>query len=379
MANKPEDRKQEDQDLEDYLQGDSALTEAYRAEEKILPATHIDKAILSAANAAVQSGQSSNIAYSPFARTWYVPASMAAVLVLCVGLVFTIYQNSGQRLLTAPKSEYDFEAQMPIANKQNKPNKPAESEESRVAGKKYRQLESAEEDFDEAVMSMDAISEIDSDAPASIEVYEKKKLEVQRKPASKFISREKATEMDDALSPEIAPATIEETVLKKDVLKQTMSDSLQMPQRKPGRLEAADVKQQKRLDTHDLNDKFGEMEMEGAIEEESGAISTQEFRGRRELDGLLKENGSLKEESLKSELLGDDIAADAYSSSDKLSDNEVKPPERWLKQINDLWALGDQQAVKENLNQFFVVYPDYPIEKVKALLDPQFNLMDYIR
>lgn len=376
MANKPEDRKQEDQDLEDYLQGDSALTEAYRAEEKILPATHIDKAILSAANAAVQSGQSSNIAYSPFARTWYVPASMAAVLVLCVGLVFTIYQNSGQTLLTAPKSEYDFEAQMPIANK---PGKPSESEESRVAGKKYRQLESAEEDFDEAVMSMDAISEIDIDAPASIEVYEKKKLEVQRKPASKIISREKATEMDDALSPEIAPATIEETVSKKDVLKQTMSDSLQMPQRTPGRLEAADVKQQKRLDTHDLNDKFGEMEMEGTIEEESGAISTQEFRGRRELDGLLKQNGSLKEESLKSELLADDIAADAYSSSDKLSDNEVKPPEQWLKQINDLWALGDQEAVKENLNQFFVVYPDYPIEKVKALLDPQFNLMEYIR
>ncbi|MFT5425586.1 MAG: hypothetical protein ACI9ZT_000518 [Gammaproteobacteria bacterium] len=375
MVNKSEDRKQEDQDLEDYLQGDSALTAAYHAEEKILPAADIDKAILSAANAAIRSKQTSDIAYSPFARTWYVPASMAAVLMLSVGLVFSIYQNSGQTLLTAPKSEYDFEAQMtprPMANK------PAESEESRVAGKKNRQLESAEEDFDEAVMSMDVISEINNDTPASIQVYEKKKFEVQQKPASKIISREKAIEMDDVLSPEIAPATIEETVLKKDALKQTMSDSIQMPQRTPGRLEAADVKQQKRLDANDLNNKLGGMEME-AIEQESGASSAQKFSGRRELDGLLKQNGSLKEESLKSELLGDDIAADTYSRSGKLSDNEVKPPEQWLKQINDLWVLGDQQAVKENLNQFFVVYPDYPIEKVKALLDPQFNLMEYIR
>jgi hypothetical protein len=375
MVNKPEDRKQEDQDLEDYLQGDSALTAAYRAEEKILPAADIDKAILSAANAAIPSEQTSDIAYSPFARTWYVPASMAAVMMLCVGLVFTIYQNSGQTLLTAPKSEYDFEAQMtprPMANK------PDESDASGVAGKKNRQLESAEEGFDEAVMSMDVISEIDNDAPASTGVYEKKKLEVQQKPTSKIISREKAIEMDNVLSPGIAPATIEETVSKKDALKQTMTDSLQMPQRTPERLKAADVKQQKRLDTNDLNNKLGGMEME-AIEQESGASSAQEFRGRRELDGLLKQNGSLKEESLESELLGDEIAADTYSSSDKLSGDEVITPEQWLKQINDLWVLGDQQAVKENLNQFFVDYPDYPIEKAKALLDPQFNLMLYIR
>ena len=71
--------KQEDQYLEDYLQGDSALSEAYRAEKKSHPPTHLDKAILSVAKEAVRSDHSPKVAYSPFARTWYVPASMAAV------------------------------------------------------------------------------------------------------------------------------------------------------------------------------------------------------------------------------------------------------------------------------------------------------------
>ena len=70
------------------------------------------------------------------------------------------------------------------------------------------------------------------------------------------------------------------------------------------------------------------------------------------MDGLQKQKGSLKEELLNSELPSDDIAAEAYSRLDKSSGDKVKSPEQWLKQINDLWVLGDQQAVKENLNQF---------------------------
>ncbi|MCK5669241.1 MAG: hypothetical protein KAI15_09160, partial [Gammaproteobacteria bacterium] len=166
MTKKPEDIKQEDQNLEDYLQGDSPLSKAYRAEEKAQPPVHLDKAIVAASNEAIRSEQTSNIAYSPFARTWYVPASMVAVLVLCVGLVFTIYQNSGQTLLTAPKSKYDFDAEivpMPMAIG------PDESEESRVSGEKHRQLEYADEVLDEDEISMDMISEDNRPVPQSIE------------------------------------------------------------------------------------------------------------------------------------------------------------------------------------------------------------------
>jgi len=64
---------------------------------------------------------------------------MVAVLVLCIGLVFTIYQNSGQTLLTAPKSEYDFDTQIvPMVTEPTEPVEPAESEESRVSGERDR-------------------------------------------------------------------------------------------------------------------------------------------------------------------------------------------------------------------------------------------------
>ena len=204
MTNKPEDIKQEDQNLKDYLQGDSPLSKAYRAEEKAQPPVHLDKAIVAAANEAIRSEQTSNIAYSPFARTWYVPASMVAVLVLCVGLVFTIYQNSGQTLLTAPKSKYDYDAQIvPILIE---PVEQAESEESQVSGEKQRQLEYADEIQDEAEILMDVISEENRPVPPSIESYGAEKSEVQQRATSKILLKGKASGMDDALLPETVPA-----------------------------------------------------------------------------------------------------------------------------------------------------------------------------
>lgn len=317
MVNKPEDRKQEDQDIEDYLQGDSALTETYRSEEKIQPPAYIDKAILSAANEAVRSEQTSNIAYSPFARNWYVPASMVAVLVLCVGLVFTIYQNSGQTLLTAPKSEYDFNAQI---------------------------------------------------LPMEIESAESK---VQQKPTSKTLLREKASEKDDVSLPETAPAMTDKIVSKKDASKQTMSDSPHIPERgdASGRLEAADVKKQKQLDASELNNKLGEMELKVI---EQGASSDQESHYRQAIENLLKQN-----ESPNKETLDDDKAIAGVISSEKSIDNEMMTPEHWLKKINNLWVSGDRQIAKENLTLFFETYPNYPVENAKAILDPQIDLIEY--
>ncbi len=69
MAKKPEDIKQDEQHLEEYLQGDSALSRAYGAEQKAQVPEHLNKAIISAANEAVRPEQSSKAAYSFFARS----------------------------------------------------------------------------------------------------------------------------------------------------------------------------------------------------------------------------------------------------------------------------------------------------------------------
>ena len=187
MAKKAEDHKQDEQILENYLQGGSALSEAYRVEEKARPPAHLDKAILLAASEAIKPKQLPKVAYSPFARSWYVPASMAAVLTLCVGLVFTIYKDSEQTLLTAPKSEYDIETlTVPVETAE-----PVGQGEINTAGDKNRQYKNAEETAEEAEMSMDVTLDENKPVPSSIEDYGVEEPELEKRPASKKLSREK--------------------------------------------------------------------------------------------------------------------------------------------------------------------------------------------
>jgi len=289
---------------------------------------------------------------------------------LCVGLIFTIYQNSGQTLLTAPKSEYDFDTQivpMPMAT---------EPAESRVSGEKRRQLEYADEVLDEAETSMDVISEVNGPVQPPIESYGVEKSEVQQRATSKRVLREKASEMDDASLAETAPAMTDKIVPKKDASEQMMSDSPHIPERSDtsGRLEAADIKKQKQPDANVLNNKLGEMELKVI---EQGASSDQESHYRQAVENQSKQNESLSKELLNKETLDNDKATGGVISSEKSIGDEKMTPERWLKQINNLWISGDQQIAKENLTRFFKTYPDYPIENAKTILDPQIDLIEY--
>jgi hypothetical protein len=314
------------------------------------------------------------MAYSPFAKSWYVPASMVAVLMLCVGLVFTIYQNSGQTLLTAPKSEYDYDAQ--IVPSAIEPGEPAASEGSRVSGEKRRQQEYADEIQDEAEITLDVISEENRPVPPSIESYGVEKSEVQQIPTSKIPLKGKVSEMDDALLPETAPTMTDEIVPKKDASKQMLSDPTLISERQdaPGRRETADIKKQEQLDVNGLNNKSGEMELKVI---EQGVGSDQESHYRQAMENQSKQNKSLSKDIQNKDTLDNDKAAGGVISPEKSTGNEVMTPESWLEQINKLWISGDIHIAKENLTLFFETYPDYPIENAKAILDPQIDPTDY--
>lgn len=370
MAKKPKDNKQDDQMFEDYLQGGSSLSGAYRAEGKARPPAHLDKAILTAANEAVRSEQPSKVAYSPFARSWYVPASMAAVLMLCVGLVFTIYKDSGQILLTPPKSEYDIDAQVA----------PMKFDES---GEKNRQYKYAEEIAEEAEMPMDVISEENKPAASLIEAFDMEESDILQKPASKQPLREKTVGRDDISAPAMASDMASEIESKKYAPKYKISDSDHLPDRQNilESLRAADVKKQKQGNVSDLDNKIGEMELKANEEDAdtaTGTTSVQDSRYRRALDGLQR-----RDESLKGETLDNYKASTGYEVPEKLISgksigDEMMTPDQWLEQINELWLSGDHSAADENLKQFFNVFPEYPIEKIKLILDPQINFMKYI-
>lgn len=71
--------------FEDYLQGQSDLSRLYRDGAAETPPLALDETILAASRRAVRSRP--RVMHPRFARSWVVPVSLAAVLVLSIGLV----------------------------------------------------------------------------------------------------------------------------------------------------------------------------------------------------------------------------------------------------------------------------------------------------
>jgi len=103
--------KDQDKHLEDYLSGKDGLSAIYaqsRAEE---PSESVDKNILQAAQAAVSKNSAGS---GPFSGSWLIPAALAAVLVLAVGITLTLEKPGVNEALqperyspTSPAAEAD--------------------------------------------------------------------------------------------------------------------------------------------------------------------------------------------------------------------------------------------------------------------------------
>lgn len=93
-----------DAELDAYLEGDSALSRAYREQAGEEPPGRLDRRIREAARGRVRHAR------GPFARTWTVPASLAAVVVLSVSVVVLMGPPDAMRapgIATEPEAEAD--------------------------------------------------------------------------------------------------------------------------------------------------------------------------------------------------------------------------------------------------------------------------------
>ncbi len=94
-----------DKELNDYLEGQSPLSKIYRDGAKTEPPAVVDAAILAEAGKAVHGHKHDGL--NPFGSSWFVPASLAAVLVLAAGLLLFMGEEgvtprSDDRRLVAP-------------------------------------------------------------------------------------------------------------------------------------------------------------------------------------------------------------------------------------------------------------------------------------
>lgn len=94
-----------------YLQGGSGLSKLYKDTATEEPPPELDAAIL--ARARDETVRLPRRGHGPFSRSWFVPASVAAVLVLAVGLITFMYEQGGTPF--APEPVPPMEKKMPAA------------------------------------------------------------------------------------------------------------------------------------------------------------------------------------------------------------------------------------------------------------------------
>jgi hypothetical protein len=87
-------------DQHDALPGEASLTDLYQQDKELEPRREIDAAILSAAQSAVASGTPGRTG-----RSWFVPVSVAAVLVLSVSVVMLMQSPPKQEIPPADREE----------------------------------------------------------------------------------------------------------------------------------------------------------------------------------------------------------------------------------------------------------------------------------
>ena len=85
--------EQGDRILDEYLQGKSMISRIYKEGTDEQPPPQLDAAILAEAGRAV--GDQARAARTPFSQNWVAPASLAAVLILTVGLVIFMFEEGG--------------------------------------------------------------------------------------------------------------------------------------------------------------------------------------------------------------------------------------------------------------------------------------------
>ena len=177
-----------DKELNDYLEGQSPLSKIYRDGAKTDPPAAVDVAILAEAGKAVRGQKHGGL--NPFGSSWFVPASLAAVLVLAVGLLLFMGEEG-----VTPRSD------------DGRPAAPAETPMAvgRDAGKADQEITSKQGRMSEtkAIGPSKKLRKDLRETTKHIENKGKRErvIDGQPKPKSKLIDQDKATTAEPAAIP----------------------------------------------------------------------------------------------------------------------------------------------------------------------------------
>lgn len=338
-------KKPGNQAFEEYLQGGSNLSRRYHETSQAQPPKHLDEKILAASRKAVDAKP--RLAYSPFSSTWTVPVSLAAVLVLSVGLVVSIQDESGQPL----------------------PGKTVSGDFTGTASIEYRGEVEAGETFrsdmdktakvfkDEEEGRVMSPPEVDYDIAAPVDLYDSPPGHGIAPSAKMYAPRPSQIEI-------MEQKRLENTEREKQGIRQRQP----MPKLKTIR---------KRESRKEITDETGMIKKdigravagEAMIEPAASAVP------EMVLDGLIiqddeQANAPLeKQEALKrhESLLVDEVLPESQTAG-PATEVEWATPEEWLHYINRLWEQGKHKDAKENMQRFLFENPDYSMAEINRIL-----------
>lgn len=95
----------DDKELDDYLEGNSELSNQYHNSAMAEPSERLNEKILAAAKVAAEPREKSKVLFHK--SPWVRPVSIAAMITLSISLVVTMQQESGQPLISVPESSVE--------------------------------------------------------------------------------------------------------------------------------------------------------------------------------------------------------------------------------------------------------------------------------
>jgi hypothetical protein len=304
---------QNDKELNDYLNGDSDLSKAYRASNKLEPAAHLDQKILLAAKESVRNSE--QIVKPKFHRApWVKPVSIAAMITLSVSLVVTMQQESGQPLISEPKIEmYDSASFIETEELSETIISNDEMVIDRAESEKY---------------------DVPEKAPAALgavggyrQLYKQEEKRQHEGPASATLSTDGAA-------------------LNEVELKQSIDQRANVPEPNAGSV-ATDMFSAEEIPAEALKRKKEVPAKKMLLKEKASA---ELYRERKFPDDKVKT-----------------MEADDGFSKEDIELNEIEKQEQHLKDIKALWESGEFVQSKLMYDEFKNNYPDYDINVIKEL------------
>lgn len=358
----------EDKLLEEYLQGKSELSRLYAEEGKDTVPEYLDEAILAAAKMEVGTGPKPSLA--PFSSSWQIPMSLAAVLVLSVGLVLTLYDERGESYLKEPLSTTD--KIVPQATSPMVETKSIGIEKNDIAPIK----EQSEFHDDMTVDGILKSEEMDSkkiDLNNNISPAETQAVETTSKEAA---ASEKIKNDKDKgrAGPGLGESEDRAIYIEEQINELNSFDDVQTEVQSIEEAYAPKIEKPSRLNSSPSQKRMEQLVIEvEELNQTQKEIQSERDQLKRELESVEVKQMLLKKKISRERMPSSlEASSDSIISSDAIGEMVVENgpanEQLLLENILQLWNENRKQEALQQLGEFMRMFPEYPPGKLQQVI-----------